>query len=661
MLTTIKHIIIWLLAMPSMNPPLLNRQLHCLQINMVYLSYLLIRVPFKIEYKIKIMDLKTINLKNFTPDKIRNFSVIAHIDHGKSTLCDRLLEITGTLSNRTRHEQFLDKLQVEKERGITVKAQSASMFYTYNNETYLLNLIDTPGHVDFSYEVSRSLYACQGALLLVDAAQGAQAQTIANFYLAFEQNLTIVPVINKIDMANADPDKVKAELKHLFDFEPAESLPCSAKTGVGVDDLLKAIVDRIPAPHSDRQQELKALLFDSWYDDYKGVIMLIAITNGSIAKGDDIVLAQNGRKYEVLELGLMYPDQTPFDTLYAGQVGYVVAGMKSVKEARVGDTLFHAKKPVTPFPGFKPAQPMVFAGIYPIDNTEFDLLRDAIEKLTLNDASVSVEKTSSTALGLGFQCGFLGLLHMDVFKQRLEQEYNLDVIATAPSVLYEVTMTDGTILKIGNPSEFPERQNIAEIKEPVINATILVPKKYVGSIITLCEDKRGEQKQFNYLSEERVMLVYRLPLNEVATDFYDRLKSLTAGYASLDYERAGYQVSDLVKMDILLAGRAVDAFSVIVHEDKAYYLGRSITQKLQKAIPRQQFEVVIQAAVGAKILARERIAPVRKDVIAHCYGGDITRKKKLLEKQKEGKKKMKQVGSVEVPQEAFLNILKQEE
>lgn len=607
------------------------------------------------------MDPKTINLKNFTPDKIRNFSVIAHIDHGKSTLCDRLLEFTGTLSDRVRHEQFLDKLQVEKERGITVKAQTASMFYTYNGETYLLNLIDTPGHVDFSYEVSRSLYACQGALLLVDAGQGAQAQTIANFYLAFEQNLTIIPVINKIDMATADPDKVKAELKHLFDFDPSEAMPVSAKTGFGIDDLLKAVIKSIPAPESDLKQDLKALLFDSWYDDYKGVIALIAVKNGSIAKGDQIMLAQTGRKYEVLELGLMYPDQVPFDTLYAGQVGYVVAGMKSVKEARVGDTLFHVKQPVTPFPGFKPAQPMVFAGIYPIENSDFDVLRDAIEKLTLNDASVSVEKTSSTALGLGFQCGFLGLLHMDVFKQRLEQEYGLSVIATAPSVLYEVTLTDGTALKIGNPSEFPEEGNIQEIREPIINATILVPKKYLGAVITLCEEKRGEQKQFNYLSEERVMLVYRLPLNEVATDFYDRLKSVTSGYATLDYERAGYQVSDLVKMDILLAGRAVDALSVIVHKEKAYYLGRAITQKLQKLIPRQQFEVVIQAAIGAKIIARERIAPVRKDVIAHCYGGDITRKRKLLEKQKEGKKKMKQVGSVEVPQEAFLTILKQEE
>lgn len=607
------------------------------------------------------MDLKTVALKNFTPDKIRNFSVIAHIDHGKSTLCDRLLEVTGTLSDRIKHAQFLDKLQVEKERGITVKAQSASMFYTYKGETYLLNLIDTPGHVDFSYEVSRSLYACQGALLLVDAAQGAQAQTIANFYLAFEQNLTILPVINKIDMATADPDRIKAELKHLFDYDPSTALLCSAKTGIGISDVLNAIIERIPSPDSNTDNPLKALLFDSWYDDYKGVIMLVAIKDGSITKGDQIVLAQTGYKYEVLEIGLMYPNPTPFNTLYAGQVGYVVAGMKTVREARVGDTIEHVKKPVTPFPGFKPAQPMVFAGIYPVDNSEFDSLRDAIEKLTLNDASVAVEKTSSTALGLGFQCGFLGLLHMDVFKQRLEQEYGLTVIATAPSVLYELTLTNGKTLNIGNPSDFPEQQMIEEIKEPVIDATILVPKKYIGSVITLCEEKRGEQKEFNYLSEERVILKYRLPLNEVATDFYDQLKSLTSGYASLDYERAGYQASDLVKMDILLCGKPVDALSVIVHKDRAYHIGRSITQKLQKLIPRQQFEVVIQAAVGAKIIARERIAPMRKDVIAKCYGGDITRKNKLLDKQKEGKKKMKQVGNVEVPQEAFLTILKQED
>lgn len=606
------------------------------------------------------MDLKTLDLQKFTPDKIRNFSVIAHIDHGKSTLCDRFLEMTGTLSTRHKNEQFLDKLQVEKERGITVKAQTASMFYEYNGETYLLNLIDTPGHVDFNYEVSRSLYACQGAILLTDAAQGAQAQTVANFYLAFEQDLTIIPVINKIDMANADPERIEAELKNLFDFEPEHVLRASAKTGIGVEEILQAIIKQIPAPESNPSSNLKALLFDSWYDEYKGVIILVAIKDGSISKGDMIELAQAGKKYEVLELGLMYPDQQPMQTLYAGQVGYVICGMKTVKEARVGDTMYHAKKPVKPFPGFKPAQPMVFAGIYPVESTEFDLLRDAIEKLTLNDASVSVEKASSSALGLGFQCGFLGLLHMDVFKQRLEQEYGLSIIITAPSVLFEVTKTNGEKLMIGTPSAFPDRQYIESIREPIIDATILVPKKYIGNVIKLCQDNRGVQKQFNYLSEERIILVYRLPLNEVATDFYDQLKSLTSGYASLDYEQAGYQEADLVKMDILLSGRVVDALCTIVHTEKAYNVGRELTERLRKAIPRQQFEVVIQAAIGAKIVARERIAPMRKDVIAKCYGGDITRKRKLLEKQKAGKKKMKQVGSVEVPQEAFLAILKKE-
>lgn len=600
------------------------------------------------------------DLRQFTPDKVRNFSVIAHIDHGKSTLCDRLLETTGTLSSRVRHEQFLDKLPVERERGITVKAQTASMFYTYKGSTYLLNLIDTPGHVDFSYEVSRSLYACQGALLLVDASQGAQAQTVANFYLAFEQNLTIIPVINKIDLSNAMPERVEQELKTLFDFEHDQIIRASAKSGIGIDDILGAIVDRIPAPEANQDEDLKALLFDSWYDEYQGVVVLIALKNGSISAGEHVMFAQTGNRYEVLEVGLMFPDRVPVDRLFAGQVGYLIAGLKSVREARVGDTIHLAKKPVTPFPGFKPAQPMVFAGIYPVDASDFDLLRDAIEKLTLNDASVSVEKTNSTALGLGFQCGFLGLLHMDVFKQRLEQEYGLSVIATVPTVLYEVYLTDGTMEKVDNPAHFPEAQRIEQIREPIIKATIITPKKYLGGILELCQERRGVQQEFSFLSEERVILVYKLPLNEVAIDFYDQLKSISSGYASLDYERAGYETADLVKMDILLSGRAVDALSTIVHEDNAYRIGRDLTQRLRKLIPRQQFEVIIQAAIGAKIIARESISPVRKDVIAKCYGGDITRKRKLLEKQKEGKKRMKQVGLVEVPQEAFLALLKKE-
>jgi translation factor GUF1, mitochondrial len=607
------------------------------------------------------MDSKKLDLQQFTPDKIRNFSIIAHIDHGKSTLADRLLELTGTLSTRQKAEQFLDKLQVEKERGITVKAQSASMFYPYKGDTYLLNLIDTPGHVDFSYEVSRSLYACQGALLLVDAAQGVQAQTMANFYLAFEQNLTIVPILNKIDMANADPERVSQEMKHLFDFNKEEIIKASAKVGIGITTILDSIIDRIPAPDSTVNLPLKALLFDSWFDAYKGVVCLVALKDGILKKGEQITLAQSGRGYEVLELGLMYPSETPTDALYAGQVGYVVAGMKIVNEARVGETIYQTRKPVTPFPGFKPAKPMVFAGIFPIDSEEFDILRDSIEKLTLNDASVKVEKKNSTALGLGFRCGFLGLLHMDVFKQRLEQEYGLSVIITAPSVLYKVKLEHTQeITTIESPSDFPDPQKLAAIYEPIIDATILMPKEYLGAIITLCQQKRGVQQSLEYLNEERIILKYRLPLNEVATDFYDQLKSLSSGYASLDYEEADYQEADLVKMDILLNGQAVDALSTIVHRDNAYDIGREFAQKLKKVIPRQLFEIAIQAAIGAKIIARESLPALRKNVTAKCYGGDITRKRKLLEKQKEGKKRMKRLGNVELPQEAFLTILKKE-
>lgn len=600
-------------------------------------------------------------LKSITPDRIRNFSIIAHIDHGKSTLADRLLELTGTLSMRKgAHAQFLDKLQVEKERGITVKAQTASMLYTYKGQEYLLNLIDTPGHVDFSYEVSRSLYACQGALLLVDACQGVQAQTMANFYLAFEQDLSIVPIINKIDMANADIPRVSRELDTLFDFKEKDILLASAKAGIGMHEILESIITRIPAPKAQEDKPLRALLFDSWFDEYRGVICLITIEDGMLAKGDMIALAACGGKYEVLEIGLMYPEPVPTDALYSGQVGYVITGMKTVKEARVGDTIYHVKYPVKPFPGFKPAKPMVFAGLFPIDSTEFDMLRDAVEKLTLNDASVSIEKKSSPALGLGFRCGFLGLLHMDVFKQRLEQEYNMSVIATAPSVRYKLKLTNGEEIEIENPSDFPERNYIDTIFEPVIVATIILPKEYLGNILTLCQKKRGEQINMSYLDEGRVILKYKLPLNEVASDFYDQLKSLSSGYASFDYEDAQYQEADLVKMDILLNGRAIDALAVIVHRESAYYVGRSIAEKLREVIPRQLFEVVIQAALGSAIIARERVAPLRKNVIAKCYGGDISRKRKLLEKQKEGKKRMKQVGNVEIPQEAFLTVLKKD-
>jgi translation factor GUF1, mitochondrial len=605
------------------------------------------------------MNSNKINLKYFTPDRIRNFSIIAHIDHGKSTLSDRLLETTGTLSERTKHEQFLDKLQVERERGITVKAQTASMFYTYKEVSYLLNLIDTPGHVDFSYEVSRSLHACQGALLVVDAAQGVAAQTMANFYLAFEQDLTILPIINKIDMAAANVERVSKQLTSLFDFKESAILLASAKTGIGIQAILNAIVTQIPAPQAKDTSPLKALLFDSWFDEYRGVICLVALKDGSIKNGDSITLAQQGTSYDVLDVGIMYPNEYSTGALYAGQVGYLITGMKSVQEARVGDTIFHTKKPVKPYEGFKPAQPVVFAGIFPVINTEFELLRDAIEKLTLNDASVTIEKKSSPALGLGFRCGFLGLLHMDVFKQRLEQEYNLAVIITAPSVLYKIQLKhNDKLIEIENPSEFPNPGTIETIYEPIITATIIVPKQYLGILISLCEEMRGTQQDLSYIDEDRILLKYTLPLAEVATDFYDKLKSYSSGYASFDYEEAGYQKADLVKMDILLNGKPIDALSCITHKDKAYYLGRSLTERLKNAIPRQLFEVVIQAALGAKIIARERLAPLRKDVIAKCYGGDITRKKKLLEKQKSGKKKMKQVGNIEVPQEAFLAILK---
>jgi len=605
------------------------------------------------------MDPKKINLRAFPPHTIRNFSIIAHIDHGKSTLSDRLLETTGTLSERQKKDQFLDKLQVERERGITVKAQTASMFYEYQGTTYLLNLIDTPGHVDFSYEVSRSLYACQGAVLLVDASQGVEAQTIANFYLAFEQNLTIIPVINKIDIVGADVERCKHQMSKMFDFNESDIILASAKSGVGIHEILQSVINLIPAPVSDEQAPLKALLFDSWFDSYRGVVCLIAVKDGAIKKGDMITLAHDNITYEVLEIGLLYPNETPCDALYAGQVGYLITGMKTIHEARIGDTIFLAKHPVKPFPGFKPAKPMVFAGIYPVDSEDFDLLRDAIEKLMLNDASITIEKKTSPALGLGFRCGFLGLLHMDVFNQRLEQEYGLSVIATAPSVRYQLKMKHtGEIVHIESPSDFPEANEIETIYEPIIKATIITPHRYIGNIMELCEEKRGIQESLTYMDEDRAILRYTLPLNEVAIDFYDQLKSLSSGYASLDYEEAGYAPAKLVKMDILLNKKPVDALSCIVHVDKAYYVGRDLTEKLRKAIPRQLFEIVIQAAIGAKIIARSSISPLRKDVTAKCYGGDITRKRKLLEKQKEGKRKMKQVGNVEVPQEAFLSILK---
>ncbi len=601
------------------------------------------------------------DLEKILQKNIRNFSIIAHIDHGKSTMADRMLELTGTLSTRKKNEQFLDRLQVEKERGITVKAQSASLFFDYKGEKFLLNLIDTPGHVDFSYEVSRSLYACQGAILLVDAVQGVQAQTMANFYLAFEQNLEIVPVINKIDLPNADIERVGGEILSCFDIDYTQAVLTSAKNGIGIEDTLKAVVDRIPAPKGNPEKPFKALLFDSWFDEYRGIICMIEVIDGKIKKGDLIASAFTKKDYEILEIGIMYPDLTPTDELFTGQVGYIITGMRNVKEAMIGDTLHLRNQPIEALPGFKEPKPMVFAGIYPIDNSEYEHVKDAIEKLTLNDPSVFVEKETSVALGHGFRCGFLGLLHMDVFMQRLDQEYNASIISTAPSVLYEVDLANGKKIKIDNPADFPNPSQIDKIFEPMIKATIITPEKSLGSLIQLCQERRGTQLSLNYISEGRVVLQYRLPLCEIIINFYDRLKSISAGYASLDYELDGYAESEMVKMDILLNGHPVDALSLILHKDSAYHKGRALVEKLKNVIPRQMYALPIQAAIGSQIIARETISAFRKDVIAKCYGGDITRKNKLLDKQKEGKKKMKMVGSVELSQETFLAVLKDEE
>ena len=604
------------------------------------------------------MNISQLDLKSFPLSRIRNFSIIAHIDHGKSTLADRLLELCGTISDRNKNEQVLDKLQVERERGITVKAQTASIFYEYKGETYLLNLIDTPGHVDFNYEVSRSLYACQGALLLVDAAQGIQAQTMANFYLAFEQNLHIIPIVNKIDMTNAQPERVTEEIVNNFGCDAKDVIYASGKSGIGMLDILEAIITRIPAPTGNPTGHPKMLLFDSWFDIYRGVVCLIEVIDGSISKGSRIASAYTGEEYEVIDLGLMYPDPIATKSLFTGQVGFIITGMKTVKESHIGDTLFDPKHPVEALPGFKPAKPMVFAGIYPIDTTDFQTLKESIEKLCLNDPSISVEKETSAALGFGFRCGFLGLLHMDVFKQRLEQEYDMSIITTAPTVLYKIELQNGEKLDIENPADFPDPSSIKEINEPIINASIMTPKEYLGGIMTLAQERRGIQKDMTYLDEDRIILHYKLPLSEIVTDFYDTLKSISAGYASFDYEEAGYENANMVKMNILLNGKPVDALSIIVHSDKAFNVGRELTKKLKEVVHRQQYEVAIQAAIGAKVIARETISPLRKDVTAKLYGGDITRKMKLLEKQKKGKKKMKQVGTVELPQEAFFSVLK---
>ncbi|KAG5527448.1 hypothetical protein RHGRI_028366 [Rhododendron griersonianum] len=613
----------------------------------------------------------SIDLSQFPTEKIRNFSIIAHVDHGKSTLADRLLELTGTIKRGHGQPQYLDKLQVERERGITVKAQTATMFYDHKFQgandidvqeprRFLLNLIDTPGHVDFSYEVSRSLAACQGALLVVDAAQGVQAQTVANFYLAFESNLTIIPVINKIDQPTADPDRVKAQLKSMFDLDPNDALLTSAKTGQGLEHVLPAVIERMPPPPGNCNSPLRMLLLDSYYDEYKGVICHVAVVDGTLRKGDKISSAATGQSYEVLDVGIMHPELTPTGVLLTGQVGYVVSGMRSTKEARVGDTLHQSRTIVEPLPGFKPVKHMVFSGVYPVDGSDFEALNHAIERLTCNDASVSVTKESSTALGLGFRCGFLGLLHMDVFHQRLEQEYGAHVISTVPTVPYIFEYSDGSKVQVQNPAALPSnsKQRVTATWEPTVIATIIIPSEYVGPVITLCSERRGEQLEYTFIDSQRVCMKYRLPLREIVVDFYNELKSITSGYASFDYEDSEYQASDLVKLDLLLNGQPIDAMAAIVHTLKAQRLGRDLVEKLKKFIDRQMFEITIQAAIGSKVVARETVSAMRKNVLAKCYGGDVTRKRKLLEKQKEGKKRMKRVGSVDIPQEAFHELLK---
>ncbi|XP_041008352.1 translation factor GUF1 homolog, mitochondrial [Juglans microcarpa x Juglans regia] len=612
-----------------------------------------------------------IDLSQYPSERVRNFSIIAHVDHGKSTLADRLLELTGTIKRGHGQPQYLDKLQVERERGITVKAQTATMFYNHNfhgtnvrdmqdQASFLLNLIDTPGHVDFSYEVSRSLAACQGVLLVVDAAQGVQAQTVANFYLAFESNLTIIPVINKIDQPTADPERVKAQLKSMFDLDPIDALLTSAKTGQGLEQVLPAVIERIPPPPGKSTSPLRMLLLDSYYDEYKGVICHVAVVDGMLHKGDKISSVATGQAYEVLDVGIMHPELTPTGVLHTGQVGYVVSGMRSTKEARVGDTLYYSRSIVEPLAGFKPAKHMVFSGLYPADGSDFEALNHAIERLTCNDASVSITKESSTALGLGFRCGFLGLLHMDVFHQRLEQEYGAHVISTVPTVPYIFEFSDESKVEVQNPAALPSNSKlrVTACWEPTVLATIIIPSEYVGAVITLCSERRGQQLEYTFIDSQRAFMKYRLPLREIVVDFYNELKSITSGYASFDYEDTDYQQSDLVKLDILLNGQPVDAMATIVHTLKAQRVGRELVDKLKKFIDRQMFEITIQAAIGSKIIARETITALRKNVLAKCYGGDITRKRKLLEKQKEGKKRMKRIGSVDIPQEAFHELLK---
>jgi len=594
--------------------------------------------------------------------RIRNFSIIAHIDHGKSTLADRLLEYTGTVSDREKQNQFLDKMDLERERGITIKAQTVRLNYRADDgRDYVLNLIDTPGHVDFTYEVSRSLAACEGGLLVVDASQGVEAQTLANVYLALDINLEVFPVLNKIDLPAADPERVIQEIEEIIGIDAHDAVRASAKEGIGTKEILEEIVRKIPPPKGDAAAPLKALLFDSWYDQYQGVIILVRIFDGTLKKGDKIQLMATNSSFEALKVGVFAPVMREVPELAAGEVGFVIAGIKDVADAKVGDTVTLLQRQcVVPLDGFKEVQPMVFSGLYPIDTVQYEQLRDALAKLKLNDSSFSYEPETSLALGFGFRCGFLGLLHMEIIQERLEREFALDLITTAPTVVYRVHRMNGEVYSIQSANQMPELQSMEYLEEPFILAHIHVPNEFVGGVLALCEDKRGVQREIKYLTPTRVMIIYELPLNEIVLDFYDRLKSITRGYASLDYEHLEYRRSDLVRMNVLINGEVVDALSLILHREKAYFRGRDLVSKMKELISRQMFEVAIQAAIGNKVIARETVKAMRKDVLAKCYGGDITRKRKLLEKQKEGKKRMKNVGNVELPQEAFLAILKVE-
>ncbi|MGF7348046.1 translation elongation factor 4 [Enterococcus lactis] len=606
------------------------------------------------------MDIKKMKERQ---EQIRNFSIIAHIDHGKSTLADRILEMTHTVTSREMQDQLLDSMDLERERGITIKLNAVELNYTAKNgETYIFHLIDTPGHVDFTYEVSRSLAACEGAVLVVDAAQGIEAQTLANVYLALDNDLEILPVINKIDLPAADPERVRQEIEDVIGIDASEAVLASAKAGIGIEDILEQIVEYVPAPSGDLDAPLKALIFDSIYDSYRGVVLNVRITDGMVKPGDKIKLMSNGKTFDVTEVGVFSPKAVARDFLMVGDVGYITASIKTVQDTRVGDTVTLADNPAAEaLPGYRKMNPMVYCGLYPIDTSRYNDLREALEKLQLNDAALQFEPETSQALGFGFRCGFLGLLHMDVVQERLEREFNLELITTAPSVIYHVNKTDGTTATVDNPADFPEPVTIQDVEEPFVKAQVMVPNDFVGAVMELSQRKRGEFITMDYLDDYRVNVVYNIPLSEIVFDFFDKLKSSTKGYASLDYEMSGYQKSKLVKMDILLNGEKVDALSFIVHRDFAYERGKAIVEKLKKLIPRQQFEVPIQAAIGQKIVARSDIKALRKNVLAKCYGGDVSRKRKLLEKQKEGKKRMKQIGSVEVPQEAFMAVLKMDE